>query len=62
MKLVYVGVGSGGQRAVDPLDFVTWYQGRRQKIFHGGPTKKYRKLAKKITLFSLFQGGGGNKK
>jgi len=41
-------------------------QGRRQKIFHGGPTEKRPKISKiyrKIALFSLFQGErGGNEK
>jgi len=40
-------------------------QGRRQKIFQGGPTIKRPKISKKyrkIALFSLFQGGGQRKK
>jgi len=40
-------------------------QGRRQKIFQGGPTKKRQKISKKyrkIALFSLFQGGATEKR
>jgi len=40
-------------------------QGRRQQIYQGGQRKKSRKLAKKnpkIALFSLFQGGRGQRK
>jgi len=47
------------------LNGIASTQGRRQKIFRWGSTKKIPKISKKyrkIALFSLFQKGGNEKK